>query len=170
MIMMSDPQEVVEGAELKRIISDVLRTLTPREERILRLRYWHGATGVEIGRHFGFSANRSRQIEEKALQKLKHPSRSLKLRPYAYGNIPYTGTQTVGLELEEHPVCVYDARYTWQREERDQTLKRSPFPIRSTPVPLYWMSDAEVIAMPEYAELMSADTPAPLKHRDWLFV
>ena len=64
----------------------VLDTLTPREEMVLRLRYGiddgHPRTLEEVGREFGVTRERIRQIEAKALRKLRHPQRSKKLRDY----------------------------------------------------------------------------------------
>jgi RNA polymerase primary sigma factor len=73
-------------AELKRQVTQTLTTLTPREERVLRMRYGIGMrsdhTLEEIGQQFGVTRERIRQIEEKALRKLKHPSRSRMLRSF----------------------------------------------------------------------------------------
>ena len=67
-------------------ISDVLCTLTEREEQVLRLRFGldDGSckTLEEVGQMFGVTRERIRQIEAKALRKLRHPSRSKKLRDY----------------------------------------------------------------------------------------
>ena len=64
----------------------VLATLTPREEQILRLRFGIGEksdyTLEEVGQRFQVTRERIRQIEAKALRKLKHPSRSRKLRSF----------------------------------------------------------------------------------------
>mgnify|MGYP001829285826 CR=1 FL=1 len=65
---------------------DVLDTLTPREEKVLRLRFGlddgHQRTLEEVGREFKVTRERIRQIEAKALRKLRHPSRSKKLKDY----------------------------------------------------------------------------------------
>lgn len=67
-------------------IDDVLSSLTPREQRMLQLRFGlkdgHSHTLAEIGQEFGVTRERIRQIEAKALRKLRHPSRSRKLRDY----------------------------------------------------------------------------------------
>ena len=64
----------------------VLDTLTPREEMVLRLRYGiddgHPRTLEEVGKEFGVTRERIRQIEAKALRKLRHPQRSKKLKDY----------------------------------------------------------------------------------------
>ena len=64
----------------------MLKTLTPREEKVLRLRFGieDGRTRTleEVGREFNVTRERIRQIEAKALRKLRHPSRSKKLRDF----------------------------------------------------------------------------------------
>ena len=64
----------------------MLDTLTPREEKVLRLRFGlddgHPRTLEEVGREFKVTRERIRQIEAKALRKLRHPSRSKKLKDY----------------------------------------------------------------------------------------
>ena len=78
------PAEAVLSANLKEHTEHVLRTLTPREEKILRMRFGmdDGSehTLEEVGRSFNVTRERIRQIEAKALRKLRHPSRSGKLR------------------------------------------------------------------------------------------
>jgi RNA polymerase primary sigma factor len=65
---------------------DVLKTLTPREERVLRLRFGIGDgcdhTLEEVGQQFDVTRERIRQIEAKALRKLRHPTRSKKLKSF----------------------------------------------------------------------------------------
>lgn len=72
--------------ELKTAIADVLSTLTPREEKVLRLRFGfddgNRRTLEEIGKEFNVQRERIRQIEAKALRKLRHPSRRKKLEPF----------------------------------------------------------------------------------------
>ena len=71
-------------AELKAEVTRVLASLTPREERVLRKRFGIGLkkdeTLAEVGKEFGVISERIRQIEAKALRKLKHPARARKLR------------------------------------------------------------------------------------------
>lgn len=71
---------------LKEQLSDVLYTLTPREEKVLRLRFGlddgRARTLEEVGKEFNVTRERIRQIEAKALRKLRHPSRSKKLKDY----------------------------------------------------------------------------------------
>lgn len=71
---------------LKEQLEDVLDTLTPREEKVLRLRFGlddgHSRTLEEVGQVFGVTRERIRQIEAKALRKLRHPMRSKRLKDY----------------------------------------------------------------------------------------
>jgi len=67
---------------LKEVVTKILSTLTPREERLLRLRFFYNKTLREIGLLFNVNSERVRQIEAKALRKLKHPSRSKELKNY----------------------------------------------------------------------------------------
>ncbi|MCR4614743.1 MAG: RNA polymerase sigma factor RpoD [Clostridiales bacterium] len=71
---------------LKEQLSDVLKTLTPREEKVLELRFGlqdgHPHTLEEVGKEFNVTRERIRQIEAKALRKLRHPSRSKKLKDF----------------------------------------------------------------------------------------
>jgi RNA polymerase primary sigma factor len=80
------PAEVVAGTLLKEQLMDVLDTLTPREEKVLRLRFGlddgKARTLEEVGREFAVTRERIRQIEAKALRKLRHPSRSKKLKDF----------------------------------------------------------------------------------------
>ena len=80
------PEEYAINEVLKDEIQEVLCTLTPREEEVLKLRFGlHGGTChtlEEVGNMFGVTRERIRQIEAKALRKLRHPSRSRKLKDY----------------------------------------------------------------------------------------
>ena len=80
------PQDAVSYAMLKEQIIGVLDTLTPREEKVLRLRYGiddgRPRTLEEVGREFNVTRERIRQIEAKALRKLRHPSRSKRLKDF----------------------------------------------------------------------------------------
>ena len=69
--------------EVKNAITKVLLTLTPREERVIRERFFHGKTLEEVGQTFSVTRDRIRQIQEKALRKMKHPSRSEVLKEVA---------------------------------------------------------------------------------------
>ena len=80
------PLDAAIQANLRQACSSVLSTLTPREERVLRMRFGIGMTSdhtlEEVGQQFAVTRERIRQIEAKALRKLKHPSRSKKLRTF----------------------------------------------------------------------------------------
>ena len=80
------PAEAASQTLLKEQLADVLKTLTPREEKVLRLRFGledgRPRTLEEVGKEFNVTRERIRQIEAKALRKLRHPSRSKKLRDF----------------------------------------------------------------------------------------
>ena len=80
------PAEAAAFTMLKEQLTDVLDTLTPREEKVLRLRFGlddgRARTLEEVGKEFNVTRERIRQIEAKALRKLRHPSRSKKLKDY----------------------------------------------------------------------------------------
>jgi RNA polymerase primary sigma factor len=83
------PIEAAVRYDLQRQISTSLSTLTPREEKVLRKRFGIGEatdhTLEEVGQDFAVTRERIRQIEAKALAKLRHPTRSKKLRSFAEG-------------------------------------------------------------------------------------
>ena len=80
------PDSMATQAMLKKQLNDVLATLTPREEKVLRLRFGldDGRTRTleDVGKEFNVTRERIRQIEAKALRKLRHPSRSKRLKDY----------------------------------------------------------------------------------------
>ena len=80
------PQDAASYAMLREQIKEVLHTLTPREEHVLKLRYGlnDGRTHTleEVGKEFNITRERIRQIEAKALRKLRHPSRSKRLKDF----------------------------------------------------------------------------------------
>ena len=80
------PADAASHTMLREQLSDVLATLTPREEKVLRLRFGledgRSRTLEEVGKEFNVTRERIRQIEAKALRKLRHPSRSRKLKDY----------------------------------------------------------------------------------------
>ncbi|MFY9198067.1 MAG: RNA polymerase sigma factor RpoD [Acutalibacteraceae bacterium] len=80
------PADAASMLLLKEQLGDVLKTLTPREEKVLSLRFGledgHPRTLEEVGKEFNVTRERIRQIEAKALRKLRHPSRSKKLKDF----------------------------------------------------------------------------------------
>ena len=84
------PAEAVININLKEMTENVLKTLTPREEKVIKMRFGldNGSdhTLEEVGQNFAVTRERIRQIEAKALRKLRHPSRSRKLRPFMDGS------------------------------------------------------------------------------------
>ena len=80
------PAEAASHALLKEQLASVLKSLTPREEKVLRLRFGledgRPRTLEEVGKEFQVTRERIRQIEAKALRKLRHPSRSKRLRDF----------------------------------------------------------------------------------------
>ena len=80
------PEDLASYELLKGHMDDVLQTLSPREQRVLELRFGlkdgKSRTLEEVGKEFGVTRERIRQIEAKALKKLRHPSRSRKLKDY----------------------------------------------------------------------------------------
>ena len=82
-----NPSDAVVASNLREITDEVLATLTPREEKVIKMRFGLGTTGSEhtleeVGQHFAVTRERIRQIEAKALRKLRHPSRSRKLKAF----------------------------------------------------------------------------------------
>ena len=80
------PADSASHTLLKEQLADVLSTLTPREEKVLRLRFGledgRQRTLEEVGKEFSVTRERIRQIEAKALRKLRHPSRSRRLKDF----------------------------------------------------------------------------------------
>lgn len=80
------PQDFAEAGMLKEQLASVLNTLTPREEMVIRLRYGlddaHPRTLEDVGKEFGVTRERIRQIEAKALRKLRHPNRAKRLKDF----------------------------------------------------------------------------------------
>jgi RNA polymerase primary sigma factor len=83
------PSDAVININLKEQTDSVLKTLTPREERVIKMRFGVGEgsehTLEEVGQSFAVTRERIRQIEAKALRKLRHPSRSRRLKPFLEG-------------------------------------------------------------------------------------
>ena len=85
-----NPEVMLDRICMKQDIDDILRTLTPREEKVLRMRFGIGEksdhTLEEVGQDFFVTRERIRQIEAKALRKLRHPSRAKLLKAYIDNN------------------------------------------------------------------------------------
>ena len=82
-----NPADAVVASNLREITDEVLATLTPREEKVIKMRFGLGLSGSEhtleeVGQHFAVTRERIRQIEAKALRKLRHPSRSRRLKAF----------------------------------------------------------------------------------------
>jgi RNA polymerase primary sigma factor len=91
----SSPADIVANNDLKERVREVLKTLTPREEKVLKMRFGIDVasehTLEEVGKDFSVTRERIRQIEVKALRKLRHPSRSKRLQSFfdkEFRNIP----------------------------------------------------------------------------------
>ena len=83
----TNPADAVISSNLREITEEVLKSLTPREEKVIKMRFGLGPNGSEhtleeVGQHFAVTRERIRQIEAKALRKLRHPSRSRKLKAF----------------------------------------------------------------------------------------
>jgi RNA polymerase primary sigma factor len=83
----ANPGESMISLNLREITEEVLKSLTPREEKVIKMRFGLGPNGnehtlEEVGQHFAVTRERIRQIEAKALRKLRHPSRSRKLKAF----------------------------------------------------------------------------------------
>jgi RNA polymerase primary sigma factor len=86
----ANPAETAITNNLRELTEDVLSTLTPREKEIIKMRFGLDQSGEErtleeVGKHFNVTRERIRQIEAKALAKLRHPSRSRRLRAFLDG-------------------------------------------------------------------------------------
>jgi len=82
-----NPADAVITSNLREITDEVLKSLTPREEKVIKMRFGLGPNGSEhtleeVGQHFAVTRERIRQIEAKALRKLRHPSRSKRLKSF----------------------------------------------------------------------------------------
>jgi RNA polymerase primary sigma factor len=82
-----NPIDLVVANNLREVIDEVLKKLNPREEKVIKMRFGLDDDGVEhtleeIGRHFAVTRERIRQIEAKALRKLRHPNRAQKLQAF----------------------------------------------------------------------------------------
>lgn len=99
------PSDTVASNDLKERVREVLKTLTPREEKVLKMRFGIDVasehTLEEVGKDFSVTRERIRQIEVKALRKLRHPSRSKKLRSFFEKEFGDFEDQAIGEEFED---------------------------------------------------------------------
>lgn len=106
------PELALQASQLRTAISQALQTLTPREERVLRLRYGFETgetmTAEEIGQQFGVTNHRILQIEAKALRKLKHPSRTRPIREAGFKRDYVHKEPGKGGQIIEHEVTRLD--------------------------------------------------------------
>jgi DNA-binding CsgD family transcriptional regulator len=113
---------------LKETTTRVLASLTPREERVLRMRFGIGMntdhTLEEVGQQFSVTRERIRQIEAKALRKLKHPSRSRKLRSFLDQYRVSSVARSVGIFVAVVLAIVY-ARDWWRTIPEDSLVKHA---------------------------------------------
>ncbi|MFA6066266.1 MAG: RNA polymerase sigma factor RpoD [Candidatus Babeliaceae bacterium] len=96
------PADTVASSDLKERVREVLKSLTPREEKVLKMRFGIDVasehTLEEVGKDFGVTRERVRQIEVKALRKLRHPSRSKKLQTFFEKEFDIRPEDTLGDE------------------------------------------------------------------------
>lgn len=113
-----DPDEELCKVQLVECVQNVLDSLTPREEKLLKLRFGIGLdsdyTLEEVGKAFRVTRERIRQIEAKALRKLKHPVRSGVLRQFISADLYYETTAETQRRIKE-----------WQQEWREERDKKA---------------------------------------------
>jgi RNA polymerase primary sigma factor len=100
----TSPADIVTGSNLKDRVREILKTLTPREEKVLKMRFGIDVasehTLEEVGKDFGVTRERIRQIEVKALRKLRHPSRSGTLQGFLGQEVEFK-PEDIALDDEE---------------------------------------------------------------------
>ena len=91
---------------MKERVREVLKTLTPREEKVLKMRFGIDVasehTLEEVGKDFGVTRERVRQIEVKALRKLRHPSRSKELMPFLEKELSLLESEADDIEEDDN--------------------------------------------------------------------
>ena len=92
---LESPEEQYLKAERKNLVDVALLSLTPKEAKIITQRFYEEKSLDEVGNHYGITRERVRQIEQKALRKLRHPTRSDALLIYTSKQEQYAETQTV---------------------------------------------------------------------------
>ena len=105
------PSEAVINLNLREQTAEVLKTLSPREEKIIKMRFGlqDGSehTLEEVGQHFAVTRERIRQIEAKALRKLRHPSRSHRLRAFLETSLTGLGGRLLSEKRDSQPISAY---------------------------------------------------------------
>lgn len=113
------PADSVSGNDLKERVREVLKTLTPREEKVLKMRFGIDVasehTLEEVGKDFSVTRERIRQIEVKALRKLKHPSRAKKLQTFFDKELKDLVSESE--DLDENPDVDIDIDFDNENEE-----------------------------------------------------
>lgn len=113
-----DPEEELHKVELAEYVQEMLEGLTPREAKVLKMRFGIGLdsdyTLEEVGKAFRVTRERIRQIEAKALRKLKHPVRSGVLRQFISADLYYETTAETQRRIKE-----------WQQEWREERDKKA---------------------------------------------
>ena len=99
------PADTVANSDLKERVREVLKSLTPREEKVLKMRFGIDVasehTLEEVGKDFSVTRERIRQIEVKALRKLRHPSRSKKLQTFFDKEFNFSHEETVDDDMDD---------------------------------------------------------------------
>lgn len=135
-----DPEEVVAQHELHRVVAEVLDSLAPREAKILRMRYGidlpADMTLEEIGIRFDVTRERIRQIEAKALRKLKHPSRRDVLAQFVY---PDDIETTADKQRKKEEIIRRVVQQKMETEARFSIRHSLKLKIQSPPAGVSWV-------------------------------
>ena len=143
--------DAVEQADSAVMVRRVLLTLSPREERAVRLRHFSGLTYEEVGDQLDIGPQRARQIVEKAMHKLKHPSRSRMLRAALDGALPRasyppiapkptpTDAQEMARRLRELAAHIEDTK----RREAQHAAWQAEYRARQSAFTIWALENAE---------------------------
>ena len=116
-ILAEMPEESAQTNELTRLVDKALDTLTIREKQVLEMRYKSDMILEDIGNAFGVSRDRARQIEAKALRKLRSPNRSSSLKPYREGWVGELKT------VKSKRLVFDDTTRTWHEEDYEYQIE-----------------------------------------------
>ncbi|MGH9769678.1 MAG: RNA polymerase sigma factor RpoD [Blastocatellia bacterium] len=154
-----NPAEAVININLREITEEVLKTLTPREEKVIKMRFGLGPNGSEhtleeVGQHFAVTRERIRQIEAKALRKLRHPSRSRKLKAFWKAD----GRKKSELPKRRAPGYVRRSSFSLIRMDVNKLGDRD-MPVTATNLPshlkpLFWEYNFNRLRWPEDKSLV----------------